>query len=109
MLSRDPENEMDSLIMKEMGIVVDIQDQWPTLGFQKTNAMDFDSILHNSNPQAAPRQYTVASPDLSTGTCAELWPAFLPATSPLQYSPPLQLEVTPTNNATGVSASSLTC
>ncbi|CAL8471091.1 g10633 [Coccomyxa elongata] len=96
----NPENEMEGLIMQELSIVGDIQHQWPTLGLQTSNAMDIDSILHNCYPQTAPIQYTLASPDLSTGTCAQVWPAFLPATSPLQYSPPLQLEVTPTNNAT---------
>ncbi|BDA42182.1 hypothetical protein COCOBI_03-0690 [Coccomyxa sp. Obi] len=94
----DPENEQDRFIMQGMGMVVD---QWPTHSFQTTKAMDFDSILYNCPPQPLPTHHTVASPDLSSGTCAQLPPACLPATSPLP-SAPQQLEFPLINDATAV-------
>lgn len=105
-MSRDPENFMESLIREEECIVGDFQYQWQTPSFQTTYAIDLDSTPYNCQPHPLPSQHTVAGPDLSTGTSLQLPPASLSATSPLP-SAPLQLEVPPINNPTGVDASSL--
>ncbi|BDA42179.1 hypothetical protein COCOBI_03-0660 [Coccomyxa sp. Obi] len=102
----DLENQLDSHIREEECTVGNLQNQWQTSRFQTTKAMDFDSIFYDCQPQPLPTQHTVASPDLSTGTYAQLPPACLPATSPLP-SAPLQLEVPPINTATVAVAVSL--
>lgn len=109
MPSRDPENLMQSLMREEELTVGDLHYHWQTPSFLTTDAMDFDSILNNCQPEPSPTQYTAASPDLSTGTFAQLPPACLPATSPLQSSAPFHLKVPPINNATGGNASSVNC
>ncbi len=104
MLSRDPESEFDSFIMEEeQCIVMDMQYQIQTPDFQMSSAMDYDSILYNCQTHFPQSQYTVASPDLSTGTCKQLPLASLPATSPLP-SAPLQPEGPPITTTPGANA-----